>query len=151
EGDDDIAAVILEPTGSGFGTVPHSRAFLEVLRETTARRGIILVFDEVVTGFRVSKGGAQRAFGITPDLAALAKILAGGLPGGAICGRKDLLDELDFAVAAEKGREKIAHPGTYNANPLSAAAGAAALSIVETSDACERASRYAEELRGRLN
>jgi glutamate-1-semialdehyde 2,1-aminomutase len=151
ESDDDIAAVILEPTGSGFGTVPHSREFLEALRETTAKRGVILIFDEVVTGFRVSRGGAQRAFGITPDLAALAKILAGGLPGGAICGRKDILDELDFEVTSSKGREKIAHPGTYNANPLSAAAGTAALGIVETTDACDRAIAYATEIRGCLN
>jgi glutamate-1-semialdehyde 2,1-aminomutase len=150
-GDDDIAAVILEPTGSGFGTAPLSRDFLAALREATAKRGIILIFDEVVTGFRVSRGGAQLAFGITPDLAALAKILAGGLPGGAVCGRKDILDELDFDVTASKGREKIYHPGTYNANPLSAAAGTAALEIVAGTDACEQASRTAAELRHGLN
>ncbi len=148
---DDIAAAILEPTGSGFGTVPHSREFLAALREETAKRGIVLVFDEVVTGFRVSPGGAQGEFGITPDLTALAKILAGGLPGGAVCGRKDILDELDFAVAARKGREKISHPGTYNANPVSAAAGRAALEIVGSTDACKKANAYAAELRGRLN
>ncbi len=150
-GDDDIAAAILEPTGSGFGTAPLSRDFVAALREATAKRGIILIFDEVVTGFRASRGGAQQAFGVTPDLAALAKILAGGLPGGAVAGRKDILDELDFDVAASKGREKIYHPGTYNANPLSAAAGAAALEIVANTDACDRASRTAAELRGLLN
>ncbi len=148
---DDIAAAILEPTGSSFGAVPHRRDFVEALREETAKRGILLVFDEVVTGFRVSPGGAQGEFGVTPDLTALAKILAGGLPGGAICGRKDILDELDFAVAAMKGREKIAHPGTYNANPVSAAAGRAALEIVGASDACRQANARAAELRARLN
>lgn len=151
EHDDDIAAVILEPTGSGFGAAPLSRDFVAALREATAKRQIILIFDEVVTGFRVSRGGAQGAFGIVPDLTALAKILAGGLPGGAVCGRKEILDELDFDIAAKKGREKIAHPGTYNANPLSAAAGTAALAIVESSDACERASSTAAELRSGLN
>ena len=151
DGDDDIAAAIIEPTGSGFGTVPHSLQFLEALREATARKGIILVFDEVVTGFRVSRGGAQRAFGITPDLGTFAKILAGGLPGGAVAGRKDILDELDFDVAVAKGREKIAHPGTYNANPLSASAGTAALGIVETTDACDKAIAYGAEIRARLN
>jgi glutamate-1-semialdehyde 2,1-aminomutase len=151
EGDADIAAAIIEPTGSGFGTVPHTQEFLEALREVTAKRGVVLVFDEVVTGFRVSRGGAQRALGITPDLAALAKILAGGLPGGAVAGRKDILDELDFDVAAAKGREKIAHPGTYNANPLSASAGTAALGLVETTDACDKANAFGAEIRGRLN
>jgi glutamate-1-semialdehyde 2,1-aminomutase len=99
----------------------------------------------------VSKGGAQGHYGVTPDLTALAKILAGGLPGGAVVGRKAILDELDFAVAASKGREKISHPGTYNANPVSAAAGTATLEIVEKSDACERANRYAAELRAGFN
>jgi glutamate-1-semialdehyde 2,1-aminomutase len=104
-----------------------------------------------VTGFRVSKGGAQAAFGITPDLTALAKILAGGLPGGAVCGRKEILDLLDFEVAEKCSREKIAHPGTYNANPLSAAAGTAALAIVGAEDPSQAANGYAAELRGRLN
>jgi len=147
----DIAAVILEPTGSGFGRVPLSPDFLAALRDVSAKHGAILIFDEVVTGFRVSPGGAQAKFGIKPDLTALAKILAGGLPGGAVCGRKEILDELDFDAATSKGREKIAHPGTYNANPVSAAAGIAALEIVESTDACEKANRYAAELRDRMN
>ena len=151
EGTDDIAAAILEPTGASFGAVPVAGAFLAALREATSKHGIVLIFDEVVTGFRVSAGGAQKHFGVTPDLTALAKILAGGLPGGAICGRREILDELDFDVAARKGREKIAHPGTYNANPISAAAGVAALGIVESTDACDRANDYAAELRRRLN
>src|SRR6185437_7002120 len=149
-GDDDIAAVIIEPTGASFGMVPLAPDFLAALREATTKRGIVLIFDEVITGFRVSKGGAQLEYGITPDLTALAKILAGGLPGGAVAGRKAILDELDFAVAASKGREKIAHPGTYNANPVSAA-GTATLELVESSDACARANRYAAELRAGLN
>src|SRR5204863_5815968 len=113
-GDDDVAAVIVEPTGASFGMVPLAPEFLAALREATAKRGVLLIFDEVITGFRVSKGGAQGRYGVTPDLTALAKILAGGLPGGAVVGRKAILDELDFAVAASKGREKISHPGTYN-------------------------------------
>jgi glutamate-1-semialdehyde 2,1-aminomutase len=148
---DDIAAAILEPTGSSFGAVPLAPSFLELLREETRKSGVLLIFDEVVTGFRVSPGGAQKALGVTPDLTALAKILSGGLPGGAVAGRKDILDELDFAASAAKSREKIAHPGTYNANPLSAAAGIAALGLVGSTDACARANAYAEELRARLN
>src|SRR6185437_13835353 len=115
---DDIAAAIIEPTGSGFGTVPHAPSFLEALREETRKKGAILIFDEVVTGFRVSPGGAQREYGITPDLTALAKIVAGGLPGDAVAGRRDILEELDFKAAEARTREKISHPGTFNANPV---------------------------------
>ena len=96
----------------------------------------------MVTGFRVSPGGAQAAVGVTPDMTTLAKILAGGLPGGAVAGRKDVLDLLDFAAAKGAGSEKIEHPGTFNANPLSAAAGVATLEIIRCTDACERANRF---------
>jgi glutamate-1-semialdehyde 2,1-aminomutase len=147
----DIAAAIIEPTGSGFGTVPHTRTFLEALREETRKAGAILIFDEVVTGFRVSPGGAQQEYNVIPDLTTLAKILAGGLPGGAVAGRSDILEELDFKVAETKQREKIAHPGTYNGNPVSAAAGVAALGIIGGTDACAQANRYGEQLRARLN
>src|SRR5690606_38837265 len=112
-----IAAAILEPTGSSYGQVPLRPEFVHRLREETARRGIVLVFDEVVTGFRVSRGGAQEALGIRPDLTTLAKILAGGLPGGAVVGRRDLLELIDPERAAARGVEKIPHQGTYNANP----------------------------------
>jgi glutamate-1-semialdehyde 2,1-aminomutase len=105
----------------------------------------------VVTGFRVSPGGAQGAFGITPDLTSLAKILAGGLPGGAIVGRKDLLDALDFEVTRARGREKVRHQGTFNANPLSAAAGVVTLRRIADGKACARASAYGETLRRKLN
>ena len=81
-GDPDIAAAILEPTGASFGLIPLRPTFLEALREATQEAGTLLIFDEVVTGFRVSPGGAQGAFGISPDLSTFAKILAGGLPGG---------------------------------------------------------------------
>jgi glutamate-1-semialdehyde 2,1-aminomutase len=148
---DDIACVIVEPTGTNFGTAPLAPSFLSVLRDETSKHDVLLIFDEVITGFRVSPGGAQAEFGIMPDLTTLAKILAGGLPGGAVCGRRDILDELDFEVAACKQREKIIHPGTYNANPLSAAAGIATLELVGSTDACKRANATAAALRTRLN
>jgi len=147
----DIACVILEPTGTSFGAAPIAPSFLTFLREETRKHGILLIFDEVITGFRVSPGGAQAQFGVKPDLTAVAKILAGGLPGGAICGRRDILDDLDFDAAERKQREKIAHPGTYNANPLSAASGIAALEIVGSTDACARANSTAAQLRAALN
>jgi len=149
--DDDIAAVILEPTGASTGMVPTGAEFLRGLRQVTRDHGAVLIFDEVVTGFRVSPGGAQQALGVVPDLTTLAKILAGGLPGGAVCGRKDILDWIDFEVSAAKGREKIRHQGTYNANPVSAAAGIETLKLIRDGDACARANAAAAAMRDAFN
>ncbi len=146
----DVAAVILEPTGSSFGQVPLRPEFLHELREATAAAGTLLILDEVVTGFRVSAGGAQGAFGIAPDLSTWAKILAGGMPGGCVTGRKEILDLLDFAAAPAAGHEKIAHQGTFNANPVSAAAGTAVLGIIAEGGVCERAAATAADLRAAL-
>ncbi len=148
---DDIAAVILEPTGASFGLQPIAPGLLTTLRTITSKRGIVLIFDEVVTGFRVTPGGAQSYYGVTPDLATFAKVVAGGLPGAAVTGKKAILDLLDFDVAASKGFEKISHHGTFNANPASAAAGIAALSYIRDHGACETASQQAAKLRRHLN
>ncbi len=147
ESRDDIAAVILESTGGSFGAIPLPENFLQELRRVTEARGIILIFDEVVTGFRVSPGGSQAFNQVTPDLASFAKIVAGGLPGACVAGRKDLLDQLDFEVSAAQGKEKIGHQGTYNANPVCAAAGIAALEIIETEDPCTTASATTQKIR----
>lgn len=151
QSDDDIAAVILEPTGASWGQLPINESLLTTLREVTAARGIVLIFDEVVTGFRVSRGGAQSHYGITPDLTSLAKILAGGLPGGAVCGRAEILARLDFKAAATNGFEKVGHQGTYNANPLSASAGITALELINAGNACDTANRQGARLRQMLN
>ena len=143
----EIAAVILEPTGGSWGHVPAPPSFAEGLRELTAKHGVILIFDEVISGFRCSPGGAQAALGITPDLTTLAKIMAGGLPGGAVVGRGDLIDLISFEEYARGGRGKILHFGTFNANPLSAATGIACLEIVRDTDACARANQAAVALR----
>jgi glutamate-1-semialdehyde 2,1-aminomutase len=149
--DDGIAAVIVEPTGASTGAVPLQPEFLRGLREVTQRHGAVLIFDEVVTGFRVSPGGAQAALGVTPDLCTLAKIVAGGLPGGAVAGRKEIIDWLDFEVSAARNREKIRHQGTYNANPVSAAAGTEALRLIRDTDICARANAAAASLRTAFN
>lgn len=149
--DRDIAAVMLEPTGAGMGRIPTPPSVLTALREITRAAGVLLMFDEVVTGFRVSPGGAQALLGVTPDITTLAKILAGGMPGGAVAARKDILDLIDFDAPAAAGRERIAHPGTHNAHAISAAAGIATLGIIATTDACRRASAAAETLRVRMN
>lgn len=147
----DIAAAIIEPTGASWGQVPLPPDFLHALRDLTAQRGVVLIFDEVISGFRCSPGGAQGVYNIRPDLTTLAKILAGGLPGGAVVGRKEILGLLDVGHTAASGREKVPHQGTFNANPLSAVAGATTLQIVGTSDACQRANDYAARLREELN
>ena len=147
---DDIAAVIVEPTGASWGQLPLRPEFLTALRQMTAERGVLLIFDEVISGFRCAPGGAQQVYDIRPDLTTLAKIVAGGLPGGAVVGRRDVLDWLDFAAATDAKRAKIPHQGTFNANPLSAAAGIATLEIVATQPVCERANAYAARLREAL-
>ncbi len=143
----DIAAVIFEPSGASWGQVPLPPGLMTTLRDVTSKRGVILIFDEVITGFRWSRSGAQARYGVTPDLCVLAKILAGGLPGGAVAGRKDIMDQLDPAAAKAALREKIGHQGTFNSNPLCAAAAVTTLKIVETSDVCARAEATAAEIR----
>ncbi len=150
-GNGDIAALILEPTGAFFGALPLPGGYLAAARDLCDRHGVLLIFDEVVTGFRVSPGGAQTHYGVTPDLTALAKILAGGLPGGAVAGRRDILDWLDYDAARRNGTEKIQHYGTFNANPVSAAAGIAALDVIASGDACDKANSAAADLRAGLN
>lgn len=148
----EIAAVILEPTGGHFGTVPSVPGFVERLRDETRKAGALLIFDEVVTGFRVAPGGAQELFGVTPDLATFAKILAGGLPGGAVAGREDILAYLATKDTSEETRRtKMHHPGTFNANPLSAAAGVAMLSAVADGTAIRYANQQAATLRHGMN
>lgn len=153
ESDPEIAGIILEPSGASWGSVPLRRGFLQWLRELTRRTGVVLVFDEVITGFRFSPGGAQQYFGVTPDLTVMAKILAGGLPGGAVAGRADIMEHLAFKEGdAHWNRyRKIAHPGTFNANPLSAAAGVAALQIVGTGDPQKMANELGDALRMEMN
>ena len=136
----DVAAVILEPTGASWGTLPLRDGLLAELREVTARHNVVLIFDEVVTGFRVAPGGAQQRYGITPDITTLAKILAGGLPGGAVAGKADIMSMLEFRNdAAWNAEHRVAHPGTFNANPLSAAAGTTMLSMIERGEHHRRA------------
>ena len=125
--DKDVAAVILEPTGAGMGFFPIAPSFLHQLRKVTTDNNVILIFDEVVQGFRASRNGTQGRYGVIPDMTLLAKILAGGLPGGAVTGRADIIDMLEFKDAEWNKTRRITHPGTFNGNPLSAAAGVAAL------------------------
>ncbi len=117
----DVAAVIMEASGAHYGQIPLDPAFIAAARAACTATGTVLVFDEVVTGFRVSPGGMQAVLGITPDMSVLGKVMAGGLPSGAVAGRADLLELLATTIA---------HPGTFNANPLSAVAGITTLRLI---------------------
>lgn len=145
----DIAAVIMEPGGGTQGRVPLDLEFLREVRDLTKQHGTVLIFDEVVTGFRVAPGGVQEQSGVTPDLTALAKIVAGGLPGGAVCGKREVMDVLSFAPAS--GVQRVAHPGTFNANPLSAAAGIAMLAEIADGSVLDTAATSASTLKAGLN
>jgi glutamate-1-semialdehyde 2,1-aminomutase len=144
----EVAAVIVEPGGGSNGIIPTNVQFLKDLRALTTERNIVLIFDEVITGFRYSPGGAQQLYGVTPDVTTLAKIVAGGLPGGAIVGKHEILEVQTFKGELHKDRfERVLQQGTFNANPLSAAAGLNALQIVGEGWATAQASSMGEELR----
>jgi len=145
--DDDVACIILEPAGGSNATIPTKPGFLAALRDLCTAHDVILIFDEVITGFRYAPGGAQAYFDVVPDLTALAKILAGGLPGGAVAGRADVMTLLDLSGDPQANRyQRIKHPGTYNANPLSAASGIAMLEIAATGEPQEWISRLTLKL-----
>ena len=147
----DIAAVILEPAGGQSGTTPTIPGYLQELRALTTRHQVVLIFDEVITGFRYAPGGAQAYFGVTPDLTTLAKIVAGGLPGGGLCGKRELMSMLAFRGDPDWDRaQRVAHAGTFNANPLSAAAAIATLELCADASLQARANKYGEELRRAL-
>jgi glutamate-1-semialdehyde 2,1-aminomutase len=144
----EVAAVILEPSGAAWATVPLPDRFLHVARGLADASGTVLIFDEVVTGFRWSPGGVQAIAGVSPDLTVLGKILAGGMPGGAVCGTATLMDLIG---KPRDDPQSVAHPGTHNAHPLSAAAGVSTLSLAASGQAQAEAAAQATRLRNELN
>lgn len=146
-GQRDVAAMILEPSGAAWATVPLPDGFLAAARKLADETGTLLVFDEVVSGFRWAPGGVQETSGVLPDLTVLGKILAGGMPGGALCGRADLLRLISGPAA---GPRRVAHPGTHNAHPLAAAAGVETLTLAASGEVQAAADRLAASLRDEL-
>jgi glutamate-1-semialdehyde 2,1-aminomutase len=135
----EVAAVIVEPVAGNMGVVPPAPGFLRGLRELTRRYGVLLIFDEVITGFRVAYGGAQSLYGVRPDLTCLGKIIGGGLPVGAYGGRRDLMEQ----VAPLGG---VYQAGTLSGNPLAVAAGLATLAVLSDSGVYARLEALGQQL-----
>lgn len=135
----EIAAVILEPVVGNMGCVAASPDFLQTLREETRRDGAILIFDEVMTGFRLALGGAQERFGVTPDMTTLGKIVGGGMPLGAYGGRADIMNQVLPAG-------KVFQAGTLSGNPVAVAAGSKTLQILRDDPPYEQLERLGKRL-----
>jgi glutamate-1-semialdehyde 2,1-aminomutase len=145
----ELAAVFIEPlAGFGIGAVPAERDWLAALRDLTTEKGILLVFDEIVTGFRLGLGGASAWFGVRPDLGAIGKIVGGGFPIGGFGGRRDVMEKVVTPTKEPSDvREKIFASGTFSGNPVSMAAGLAMISELERADVYETLARRGERLR----
>jgi glutamate-1-semialdehyde 2,1-aminomutase len=140
---DEIACVIVEPIVGNMGCVPPQPSFLQAMRDVTAQHGTVLIFDEVMTGFRVAAGGAQELFNIRPDLTTLGKVIGGGLPVGAYGGRADIM-----RCVAPAG--PVYQAGTLSGNPLAVAAGLASLRRLVLGQALRKARSARDETRERL-
>ncbi len=134
-----IACMILEPVAGNMGVIPPEPGYLEGLRALTREHGALLIFDEVMTGFRVSLGGAQKRYGVTPDLTALGKVIGGGLPVGAYGGPAEIMDHLSPLGG-------VYQAGTLSGNPLATAAGLATLEILGTPGVLEKAESRLQQI-----
>jgi len=154
ENEGNVAAVILEPLGQTTGSVPLKEGFQKEVREITQRHGILLIFDEVVTGFRVSIGGAQKILGVNPDLTAFGKIVGGGFPVGAVGGTDEVMENLFGLLdssSANFGPTYVYAPGTFSGNSLSMAGGIAAITELEKGNYIGNANSMAKEITERIN
>ena len=145
ENDDDIACVIIEPIPANMGLIETEKEYLEKVREITKEKNVVLIFDEVISGFRVSLGGAQKVFGITPDLTVLGKIIGGGYPVGGFGGKKEIMN-----LISPVGN--VYHAGTLSGNPISVAAGIETISILkENPQIYENVNKKTENLVNKIN
>jgi glutamate-1-semialdehyde 2,1-aminomutase len=128
---EDLACVILEPVLGAGGMIPAEKEFLQEVREYCDSKGTLLIYDEVITGFRLGLGGAQQHFGVKPDITVLGKIIGGGLPIGAVCGRRDVMERMDHTRFS--GLDYAYHGGTFAGNAITATAGLATIEVLEHS------------------
>lgn len=145
ENNKDIACVIIEPIPANMGLIETEKEYLEKVREITQKENIVLIFDEVISGFRVSLGGAQKIFGITPDLTILGKIIGGGYPVGGFGGKREIMD-----LISPVGN--VYHAGTLSGNPISVAAGIETISILkENPEIYENINKKTKNLANKIN
>jgi glutamate-1-semialdehyde 2,1-aminomutase len=137
----DIAAVLIDPVQSNSGLFEPEDGFLEMLRTKCDEQGVVLIFDQVIAGFRVARGGATELYGVVPDLSVLGKAVAGGFSQAAVAGRADLIDSVTDGVV---------HAGTYNGNPIALAAVQATMEVVAEPGVYDRMNATAEHLRSQL-
>ncbi len=135
----EVSAVIVEPVIGNYGLIPPEEGFIKGLRELTSREDVLLIMDEVITGFRLSLGGAQEYFGVQADITTLGKIIGGGFPVGAVLGPEEIMSRITPSG-------KVFNAGTFNANPVTMAAGLATIEVLEEGEVYSIANRAAEKL-----
>jgi len=143
-----VACIIIEPVLGAGGGIPAEKEFLKELREFCDENEILLIFDEVITGFRLAPGGAQQYYGVLADLTVFGKILGGGFPVGAFCGRKEIMERLDTTLYQRP--QYSFHGGTFTANPITMTAGLATLNLLEDGSLIDRLNTLGEKIRKKL-
>ena len=144
---DELALVIMEPMLGFAGAIPAQQAFIDGIREITAKHGIVLIFDEVITGFRLAMGGGQEYYGVTPDLTVLAKAIGGGMPVAAVGGNQDIMDVVSVANHPD---DYVFQSGTFSAFPVSVASGIATLETLDRERTVEHIIETGDTIRNGL-
>jgi glutamate-1-semialdehyde 2,1-aminomutase len=145
---EEVASIVIEPVLGAGGGIPAEKEFVKGLREFCDEKGILLIFDEVITGFRLAPGGAQEYYGVTPDITVFGKVLGGGFPIGAFCGPQKIMERLDARVY-ERPHYSF-HGGTFTANPITMTAGLATLKILEDGRLINKLNRLGDKIREEL-
>ena len=146
--DKKVAAIVIEPVLGAGGSIPADKQFLKGLRELCNKRSILLIFDEVITGFRLAPGGGQQYFGVIPDITVLGKVLGGGFPIGAFCANKEIMERINI-LEYERPHYSF-HGGTFSANPISMIAGLETLKLLEDGQLIKGLNQAGENIRTRL-
>ena len=146
--DVEVASIAIETVLGAGGGIPAEKEFLKGLREVCDERGILLIFDEVITGFRLAPGGGQQFYGVTPDITVFGKILGGGFPIGAFCGRREIMERVD-TLLYERPYYSF-HGGTFAANPISMTAGLVTLELLEDGQLINKLNNIGEKIREQL-
>jgi len=147
--DEEVASITIEPALGAGGGLPAQTEFLKGLRELCNKRNILLIFDEVITGFRLAPGGGQQYFGVTPDITVFGKIMGGGFPIGAFCGRKEIMNHINMLLYELP--HCSFHGGTFTGNPISITAGLTTLRLLEDGQVATKLNKAGEKIRKQIN